>query len=65
MRRLFDFLPLGYGKEVPSRTTQDSFIRECPWLDTIVPSDPNIPYDMKHVNNINYYVLSNFNYFQM
>uniref|UniRef100_A0A6U1U2K6 Propionyl-CoA carboxylase beta chain, mitochondrial n=1 Tax=Vannella robusta TaxID=1487602 RepID=A0A6U1U2K6_9EUKA len=49
IRRLYDFLPLSNDHPVPSRDTPDSRNRNCPWLNTIVPSDPNTPYDMKDV----------------
>jgi propionyl-CoA carboxylase beta chain len=34
---------------VPQRATTDSADREIPSLDTVVPLDPNTPYDMKQV----------------
>lgn len=50
MRRLFDFLPSAYGAAVPYRQISDSTNQLKPSLSTIVPSDPNKPYDMKHVS---------------
>merc|ERR1712137_1070570 len=49
IRRLFDFLPLSNTSPLPVRDTPDTRHRSCPWLNTIVPSDPNMPYDMKDV----------------
>merc|ERR1712137_857602 len=49
IRRLFDFLPLSNTAPLPVRDTPDTRHRSCPWLNTIVPSDPNTPYDMKDV----------------
>jgi len=48
-RELLDFLPLNNTDGPPVRETSDSRHREIPWLDTIVPSNPNVPYDMKDV----------------
>jgi len=48
-RKFFDFLPLSNKHSVPVRETSDTADREIPWLDTIVPANPNVPYDMLHV----------------
>jgi len=50
-RRLFDFLPASNSEEPPARETSDSRYRSTPWLNTIVPSDPNVPYNIKDVIN--------------
>merc|ERR1712137_233325 len=49
IRKLYDFLPLSNSHDIPQRHTSDPRSRACPWLNTIVPSDPNVPYDMKDV----------------
>lgn len=48
-RELFDFLPLSNRDEAPKRPTEDSVDRADPTLDVIIPSDPNVPYDMATV----------------
>lgn len=47
IRELFDFLPLSNESKPPVRESGDSRWRAIPILDTIVPTDPNTPYDMK------------------
>ena len=49
IRRLFDFLPLNNRSGVPVRTFYDSHDREDTSLDTLVPDNPNLPYDMKEL----------------
>ena len=49
IRKLYDFLPLSNSHDIPQRHTSDPRSRACPWLNTIVPSDPNVPYNMKDV----------------
>jgi propionyl-CoA carboxylase beta chain len=46
IRRLFDFLPLSNQDEVPSRPFFDAHDRIDESLDTLVPDNPNVPYDM-------------------
>ncbi len=48
-RRLFDFLPLSNREDPPERFSFDKPDREEPSLDTVVPSNPNKPYDMREV----------------
>jgi len=48
-RELLTFLPQNNLEEAPRRATQDSFDREDPSLDTIVPVESNQPYDIKDV----------------
>jgi propionyl-CoA carboxylase beta chain len=48
-RRLIDFLPLSNREKPPCRFTADSSSRLDPALDTLVPRNPNIPYDMKEL----------------
>jgi len=49
IRRLFDFLPLNNRSGVPVRKFYDSHDREDKSLDTLVPDNPNLPYDMKEL----------------
>ncbi|MEC8133051.1 MAG: acyl-CoA carboxylase subunit beta, partial [Pseudomonadota bacterium] len=46
LRRLIDFLPLSNRTGVPERPTFDLRDRVEPSLDTLVPENANIPYDM-------------------
>jgi len=49
IRRLFDFLPLSNRSGVPCRPFYDEHDRVIDSLDTLVPDNPNIPYDMKEL----------------
>ncbi|MBI1239232.1 MAG: methylmalonyl-CoA carboxyltransferase [Alphaproteobacteria bacterium] len=49
MRRFFDFLPLNNRERAPERPTFDRWDREEPSLATLVPENPNKPYDMKEL----------------
>ena len=49
MRRLIDFLPASNDKGVPEWPTEDNPDREEPSLDTLVPDNPNKPYDIKEL----------------
>ncbi len=49
LRRFFDFLPLNNRDGVPERPSFDDPVREEPSLDTLVPANPNRPYDMKEL----------------
>ncbi|MFV0244175.1 MAG: acyl-CoA carboxylase subunit beta [Qingshengfaniella sp.] len=46
IRRLFDFLPLNNRSGVPVRPFFDDPARVEPSLDTLIPDNPNTPYDM-------------------
>jgi propionyl-CoA carboxylase beta chain len=48
-RRLFNFLPLSNLGPAPSRTTSDVADRVDMSLGTLIPSNPNKPYDMKEL----------------
>ncbi|MDO5604668.1 MAG: acyl-CoA carboxylase subunit beta [Paracoccus sp. (in: a-proteobacteria)] len=48
-RRFFDFLPLSNRDRAPTRPFYDQPGRLEPSLDTLVPSNPNQPYDMKEL----------------
>ena len=49
VRRLIDFLPQNNRDGVPSWPTQDDPSRVIDSLDTIIPDNPNTPYDMKEL----------------
>ncbi len=48
-RRFFNFLPSNNRDGVPHRETADSQDRAEPSLDTLVPDNPNLPYDIKEL----------------
>ena len=48
-RRLFDFLPLSNREPPPVRTCDDPPDRIEPSLDSLIPDNPNKPYDMKEL----------------
>ena len=49
IRRLFDFLPLSNQGGTPERPFFDQHDRMIESLDTLVPDNPNLPYDMKEL----------------
>src|ERR1700751_1403527 len=49
MRRLIDFLPSNAVAGVPEWPSFDDIEREDPSLDTLVPENPNKPYDIKEL----------------
>jgi len=49
IRRFFDFLPLSWDSKVPELKTSDPINRIDESLDTIIPDNPNQPYDMREV----------------
>lgn len=49
IRRLFDFLPLSNREKAPTRPFFDDPARIEPSLDTLIPDNPNQPYDMKEL----------------
>jgi propionyl-CoA carboxylase beta chain len=49
MRRLLDFLPANNSAGVPEWPLLDKTEREEPSLDTLVPDNPNKPYDIKEL----------------
>jgi len=51
IRRLFDFIPLSFREKPPSMKKTDKHNRSEESLNTIVPKNPNKPYDMKEVLN--------------
>ncbi len=49
LRRFIDFLPSSNREQPPVRPTADDADRPEPSLDTLVPANPNKPYDMKEL----------------
>ncbi len=49
LRRLIDYLPLNNRAGVPEITSHDPYDRQEPSLDTLIPDNPNMPYDMKEL----------------
>ncbi len=49
IRRLMDFLPSSNVSPIPEIETADPWDRVEPSLDTLVPDNPNKPYDMKEL----------------
>jgi propionyl-CoA carboxylase beta chain len=49
LRRFYGYLPLNNREKAPVRPTQDSINRADLSLDTLVPDNPNQPYDMKEL----------------
>ncbi len=49
VRRLFDFLPLNNREKAPTRPFNDTPSRVESSLDTLVPGNPNAPYDMSEL----------------
>jgi len=49
LRRFYSFLPLNAGVSAPHHATPDAWDREDTSLDTLIPDNPNQPYDMREV----------------
>ena len=49
LRELMSFIPSNNMEEAPVKPCSDDLTREEPKLDTVVPVDPNKPYDMKEI----------------
>ena len=49
IRRLVDFLPANNREKPPVRPTSDPASRDDMSLDTLIPANPNMPYDMKEL----------------
>lgn len=49
LRRFINFLPASNKDKPPVWPTEDAGDRKIPSLDTLVPEDPNKPYDMKEL----------------
>jgi propionyl-CoA carboxylase beta chain len=49
LRRFFDFMPASNREKPPVRPTDDPAGRAEPSLDTLIPANPNKPYDIKEL----------------
>ena len=49
IRELIGFLPGNNMEDAPIHPTTDEVTRECHELDNVVPSDSNIPYDIRNI----------------
>lgn len=49
LRDFMTFLPLSNKEQPPVLPNDDAKDRDCPMLEQIVPTDPNVPYDMKMI----------------
>ncbi|MDR1499030.1 MAG: acyl-CoA carboxylase subunit beta, partial [Rickettsiales bacterium] len=61
-RRLFDFLPLNFLETVPEISTADQSDRVDVSLNTLVPENPNQPYDIKELI---YKIVDEGNFFEL
>lgn len=48
-RRFFNFLPQNNHSAIPHRATADTQERAAPSLDSLIPDNPNAPYDIREV----------------
>jgi propionyl-CoA carboxylase beta chain len=48
-RELLSFLPSNNQEDAPLLETSDPLDRQCPELDTLVPTEPTKPYDMREI----------------
>lgn len=49
VRELLSFIPSNNMEDGTITSSYDSAPRECPTLDTVIPENPNVPYDMKTI----------------
>lgn len=49
VRKLLTYIPLSNREKPPIKPTNDSPTRSCDRLRTIIPANPNMPYDIKEV----------------
>ncbi len=49
IRRFMDFLPQSNRKSAPQRSSSDDPARIIPALNTMIPANPNLPYDMREL----------------
>lgn len=49
IRELLSFIPSNNMEDTPTTTCNDDCNRETPDLNTLIPTDPNMPYDMKDI----------------
>jgi len=62
IRELMSFLPLNNMEDPPVKPCTDDIYREDEKLQTIVPVDPNKPYDIKEIINT---IVDNHNFFEV
>lgn len=62
IRELIGFLPSNNMEDPPRKPCKDCISREEPKLDSIVPADPNKPYDIKEIINA---VVDDHNFFEV
>jgi len=62
IRELMSFLPSNNMEDPPTQPCTDDIMRQDEALQTIIPSDPNKPYDMKEIINA---VIDNRNFFEV
>jgi len=49
VRRFLHFLPSSNREPAPRRDTTDDAARQIPALDTLIPDNPNLPYDIREL----------------
>ena len=49
VRRFMTYMPQNNREKVPSLTSNDKATRLCPALDSLIPENPNLPYDINEV----------------
>jgi len=62
IRELMSFIPSNNMEDPPTQPCTDDIMRQDEALQTIIPSDPNKPYDMKEIINA---VVDNRNFFEV
>jgi propionyl-CoA carboxylase beta chain len=62
IRELMSFLPSNNMEDPPTQPCTDDIMRQDEILQTIIPADPNKPYDMKEIINA---VIDNRNFFEV
>jgi len=49
VRRFLHFMPANNREPAPKRQTMDDAARQIPALDTLIPDNPNLPYDIREL----------------
>ena len=62
IRELMSFLPSNNMEDPPAQPCTDDVMRQDEKLQTVVPADPNKPYDMKDIIST---VVDNYNFFEV
>ncbi len=62
LRELISYLPSNNMEDPPIKPTADDIMREDPRLQTLIPDDPNKPYDMKEIITS---IADNHNFFEV